>query len=82
MLYLSKPRKTALGSLKKLFAKVFKTKRRIHFACILLEKDFNQKVIKNFLSTTDYGKIYPNVFIINAQKKAKNITFNFEQLKN
>ncbi|MBN2479847.1 MAG: MFS transporter [Parachlamydiales bacterium] len=75
-LYLIKRRKNKNSSLKRIYAKAKKHKRRINFVCLFLDKSFNEDDIKKFLKGP-YGILYPEVTFLKVQRRNRLIEFNF-----
>lgn len=75
-LYLVKKRPSKKYSLKRLFAKTKKYKRRINFVCLFLGKKFPRKDLKIFLKS-QYAKTYPEPIFLLVKREGKLIHFNF-----
>lgn len=75
-LYLIKRRPSKKYSLKRLFAKTKKYKRRINFVCLFLDSDFNKNDISNFLKSS-YGEPYPGAIFLQTKRIGKVINYNF-----
>ena len=77
-LYLIKRRKSKKASLIRLFAKAHKYKRRINFVCLLLDKNFNEFDIVNFIKNQNSSK-YPDITFLDVKKRNNIITYSFHK---
>ena len=75
-LYLIKSRRNKNYSLKRLFAKTKKYKRRINFVCLFLGSKFPKKDLKVFLKSS-YAQTYPDPIFLRIKKEGKIIHYNF-----
>ncbi len=75
-LYLIKRRKNQNYSLKRLFIKTKKYKRRINFVCLFLGSKFPKKTLKMFLKSP-YAQTYPDPIFLKIKKEGKTIHYNF-----
>ncbi|EKD28751.1 MAG: hypothetical protein ACD_79C00220G0001 [uncultured bacterium] len=75
-LYLIKKRANKNYTLKRLFAKTKKYKRRIHFVCLFIQSDFTQEDINNFLNNPACEK-YPAPIYLNVKRRGRVIFYNF-----
>ena len=75
-LYLIKRRRNKIYSLKRLFAKTKKYKRRINFVCLFLGSKFPKKDLKIFLKSS-YAKTYPDPIFLRVKREGKIIHYNF-----
>ncbi|NGX35127.1 MAG: Lysophospholipid transporter LplT [Candidatus Anoxychlamydiales bacterium] len=75
-LYLIKRRRNKRYSLKRLFAKTKKYKRRINFVCLFLGKKFPKKDLKVFLKSS-YAKNYPEPIFLKIKREDRLIHYNF-----
>jgi acyl-[acyl-carrier-protein]-phospholipid O-acyltransferase/long-chain-fatty-acid--[acyl-carrier-protein] ligase len=75
-LYLIKRRRNKRYSLKRLFAKTKKYKRRINFVCLFLGSKFPKKDLKVFLKSS-YAKMYPEPIFLKIKREGKIVHYNF-----
>lgn len=75
-LYLIKKRANKNYSLKRLFAKTKKYKRRIHFVCLFIQSGFAAEDITNFLKDPSNEK-YPAPIFLNIKRRGRVIFYNF-----
>ena len=77
-LYLIKKRKNKRTSLKRLYLKAKKHKRRINFVCLFIDKSFTPDDISAFLKSSQ-GNIYPEAVYLHTKRKGRHITFEFSK---
>jgi len=75
-LYLIKRRTSKKYSLKRLFSKTKKYKRRINFVCLSIDAGFREKDITNFLKSS-YGSHYPDAMFLKVKRRGRVINYNF-----
>ncbi len=75
-LYLIKKRANKPYSLKRLFAKTKKYKRRIHFVCLFIKSGFTADDINNFLQSSN-GKSYPEAIFLKVKRRGRVINYDF-----
>ncbi|NGX62841.1 MAG: Lysophospholipid transporter LplT [Candidatus Anoxychlamydiales bacterium] len=75
-IYLIKRRPSKKYSLKRLFIKTKKYKRRINFVCLFLGSRFPKKDVYKFLKSA-YAKNYPEPLFLKIKKEGRTIHYNF-----
>ncbi|MBI5345971.1 MAG: MFS transporter [Chlamydiae bacterium] len=78
-IYLIEQKKEKESSLKNLYIKLIKVKRRINYCCLYLEKDFDKEVIQKTLSIEPFKPLCENLYWIYIEKKKKNYRFYFSK---
>jgi acyl-[acyl-carrier-protein]-phospholipid O-acyltransferase / long-chain-fatty-acid--[acyl-carrier-protein] ligase len=77
-LYLIKKRENKNYSLKRLFAKTKKYKRRIHFVCLFIKSGFTVDDINNFLQSAQEEN-YPSLIYLKVKRRGRVINYDFEK---
>lgn len=75
-LYLIKRRDSKNYSLKRLFAKTKKYKRRIHFVCLFIKSGFTKEDITNFLKNPE-NEAYPEPIYLKVKRRGRIIFYDF-----
>lgn len=75
-LYLIKRRDSKDYSLKRLFAKTKKYKRRIHFVCLFIKSGFTNEDITNFLQKSE-NENYPPPIFLKVKRRGRVISYDF-----